>query len=141
MSDDDSNELNVRPGGVTMLAVFEVISGIFALFGSILLFNLPQIDAKIVGINQASVTDIFAAVAILMAIIGIMSFPIARGLLQGKSWAWTLALITSVIALSLTIAQVVIGIQGLLGLATDIIVQLVVMGYLFRPTTKAFFGK
>ena len=76
MSNDDSNELNVRPGGVTMLAVFEVISGIFALFGSILLFNLPQIDVQIVGINQASVTDIFTAIAILMAIIGIMSFPI-----------------------------------------------------------------
>ena len=141
MSDDDSNELTVRPGGVTMLAVFEVISGIFALFGSILLFNLPQIDVQIVGINQASVTDIFTAIAILMAIIGIMSFPIARGLLQGKGWAWTLALITSVVALSLTIAQVVIGLQGLMGLATEIIVQLVVMGYLFRPTTKAFFGK
>ena len=76
-----------------------------------------------------------------MAIIGIMSFPIARGLLQGKGWAWTLALITCVIALSLTIAQVVIGLQSLIGLATEIIVQLVVMGYLFRPTTKAFFGK
>ena len=141
MSIDDSDEVNVRPGGVTMLAVFEVISGIFALFGSILLFNLPRIDAEIVGVNQGSVTDIFGAIAILMAIIGILSFPIARGLLQGKGWAWTLALITSVIALSLTIAQVVIGIQGLLALATDIIVQLIVMGYLFRPTTKEFFGK
>ncbi len=64
--------------------------------------------------------------------LGIASFVIAWGLFKGKSWAWTVTLIITIISLGFSLVAF-----DLIGLIIDGII----LYYLFRPHVKAYFGK
>ena len=124
----------VRPTGVTILAALEVLSGIivigFAAFAGVILGSM--------GIVEGAST-MFSTGGILMWVItgfatalGVGSFVMAWGLLKGKSWAWTWTLIFTIIHLIFDLPSTNI---------VGIIVDLVILYYLFRPHVKDFFGK
>jgi uncharacterized membrane protein (DUF2068 family) len=107
-----------RPLGVTIIAVLAVISGVaYGASGAVLL---------VVGIG-------FALIAISIAY-----FVMAYGLWNGKRWAWTITLILSGIGIILSIASVA---AGSVGAVFNIIINGVIIYYLYRPNVKAFFGK
>ena len=76
--------------------------------------------------------------AILVAI-AIVSFVVAYGLLKGRGWAWTLAIILSII--SIVWNAITLATTANFGGIISIIISGIVLYYLFRPHVKEYFGK
>ena len=107
-----------RPLGVTLIAILTVIGGLIFLSSGLVLL--------IVGIG------------IVLLALGIAFLVMAYGLWKGKGWAWTITLILSVIGIIAGIASIAV---GNIGAIFSIIIDAVVIYYLYRPNVKAFFGK
>jgi hypothetical protein len=74
----------------------------------------------------------------ILIILGIVSFIVAGGLLQGRGWAWTGTLVISIISIIIGIASLAAGNGGSI---IGVIISGVVIYYLYRPYVMAFFGK
>lgn len=76
--------------------------------------------------------------AVLVAI-AVVSFIVAYGLLKGKGWAWTVAIILSIISIVWNV--VTLATAANFGGIISIIISGIILYYLFRPHVKAYFGK
>ena len=113
-----------RPLGVTIIAILAVIGGI----GSVLSGFAIIAIIPLLGI-------IFGG---LLIIIGLAYFVVAYGLWKGLNWAWNITLIVSVIGIIVGLGSIVVGNIGAL---FHLIVNVIVIYYLYRPNVKAYFGK
>jgi uncharacterized membrane protein (DUF2068 family) len=86
----------------------------------------PELSILLVGLG-----------AVLVAI-GIGYFVVSYGLLKGKGWAWSITLILSYIGIALGIASII---AGNFFSIINMIINIVIIWYLYRPQIKAFFGK
>ncbi|MEG3967001.1 hypothetical protein QUA00_05005 [Microcoleus sp. T2B6] len=98
-----------RPQSVTVLAILQLISGIFSLLDGlfILLFAgiFGGLGAAVAGAKVGTVIGGFIAIfAGISFILGLLSLLLTWGLFQLKNWAWTGTLIVHIIA---TLAQIV----------------------------------
>ena len=115
---------NYIPFGVTIIAILLAIGGIGSLLsGLTVLAVIP-----ILGILLAGV----------FFIIGLAYFAVAYGLWIGASWAWIITLILCGIAIIVGIGSIVVGHFGSLFL---IIINGIVIYYLYQPNVKEYFGK
>jgi hypothetical protein len=112
-----------RPIGVTIIAVLAILGGI-----AFLASGLGTLLIPLIGIFIGS--GLF--------ILGLAYFLMAYGLWNGKSWAWTLTLILSGIGIIVGIGSIVV---GNIGSIFHIIINVIVIYYLYRPNVKAFFDK
>jgi uncharacterized membrane protein len=147
-----------RPTGVTIIAILNIIGGIIMLFFGLAFVALGAIiplvpesefqqlqqnlTADDVGVPQVAPSLIswgFLAVGGVLIAIGIISFVVAYGLLKGKSWAWTLTLVLSII--SIVVAVISIATTGNMFNIINIIISGIILYYLYRPHVKAYFGK
>jgi uncharacterized membrane protein HdeD (DUF308 family) len=108
-----------RPLGVTIIAILLVLAGVISLVGGLILLII------LVGF-------VFLA-------LGIAYLVMAYGLWKGKGWAWTISLILSVIGIITGIVYITQ--DNLAGGIASIIINGVIIYYLYRPNVKAFFGK
>ena len=122
--------IQVRPTGVTILAILEIVSGIIAIaFGVFFGALIGSIGIDMMGNEDGAILGAISGITIVL---GAISFFMAWGLLKGKSWAWTITLILTIISLIFDLPSMnVIG----------IIIDIVILYYLFRPHVKAYFGK
>lgn len=98
-----------RPQSVTVLAILQLISGIFSLLDGlfILLFAgiFGGLGAAVGGAKVGTVIGGFIAIfAGISFILGLLSLLLTWGLFQLKNWAWTGTLIVHIIA---SLAQIV----------------------------------
>jgi uncharacterized membrane protein (DUF2068 family) len=107
-----------RPLGVTVIAILTVIGGIIFLVSGLFLL--------IIGIG------------IILLALGIAYLVMAYGLWKGKGWAWTITLILSAIGIIVAVVSIA---TGNVGGIISIIINGVIIYYLYRPNVKAFFGK
>jgi uncharacterized membrane protein HdeD (DUF308 family) len=107
-----------RPLGVTLIAILTAIGGIIFLASGLVLL--------LVGIG------------IILLALGIAYLVMAYGLWKGREWAWTITLILSAIGIIVAIVSVA---AGNVSAIISIIIQGIVIYYLYRPNVKAFFGK
>jgi len=70
--------------------------------------------------------------------LGIASFVVAWGLLKGKGWAWTVTIIITIISLVSNALSIV---SGNIGAIVGIIIDGVIIYYLYRPNVKSYFGR
>ena len=108
-----------RPFGVTIIAILAVLGGI----GSILLGFIVLIIPILGGI---------------FVIIGLSYFVVAYGLWNGRSWAWILTVLISALGIVVGLVSIIIGTGGSI---LYIIVNAIIIYYLFKPDVKAYFGK
>ena len=108
-----------RPAGVTVLAVLYIIEGL-----SFLLF--PLIGTMVLSFILGDVAPTVMC-WIIFAIPALICILVAVGLLGGKGWARTLALLFAII--------------GLLSVPLGTIMSIIILVYLFKPEVKAYFGK
>jgi uncharacterized membrane protein (DUF2068 family) len=107
-----------RPLGVTVIAILTVIGGIIFLVSGLVLL--------IIGIG------------IILLALGIAYLVMAYGLWKGKGWAWTITLILAAIGIIVAVVSIA---TGNVGGIVSIIINGVIIYYLYRPNVKAFFGK
>ncbi|MEG4352021.1 hypothetical protein QUA70_16200 [Microcoleus sp. LAD1_D5] len=132
-----------RPQSVTVLAILQLISGIFSLLDGlfILLFAgiFGGLGAAVGGAQVGTVIGSFIAIfAALSFILGLLSLLLAWGLFQLKNWAWTGTLIVHIIAI---LAQIV-KMFGSGGTAVNFLTlgfAVASIYYLLRPDVKQAF--
>ena len=82
------NETQKRPLGLTIIAILTIIFGLLALFGGFISLGVSTISSELEGL---------AFLGIIIIIMAIIMLPAGYGLLKGKKWGWTLAIISNII--------------------------------------------
>jgi hypothetical protein len=146
---------NKRPTGVAIIGALSIIGGIIMLIlGALLILAaavLPslgsldedaarQLESQLnpVGLSAAMLGPILGTMAGIMIAIGIASIVVATGLFKGKGWAWTISIILAFIGIAIAVASLAIGNFG--GIA-NLVINGIILYYLYRPHVKAYFGK
>jgi len=113
-----------RPLGVTIIAILAVIGGIGSLLSGFAVMAVVPFVGIILGV--------------ILIIIGLAYFAVAYGLWKGLNWAWTITLIVSAIGIIVGIGSIIVGNVGAI---FHVIINGIVIYYLYRPNVKAYFGK
>ena len=153
-----------RPLGVTIIAILRIIGGIILLLGGIGLVTIAPFVGQLNVNTTSSTTDngvpvtangtginlsnnntsflFFAAfigiIGSILIVLGIASFVVAWGLLKGKGWAWTVTIIITIISLVFNALSIV---SGNIGAIVGIVIDGVIIYYLYRPNVKSYFGR
>jgi len=126
-------------GGIGFLA-----SGITAAAIAPLLTNLHISSNTTPGSTTTTSTMPYGLVALSagigtgLVVLGIAYLVMAYGLWRGKRWAWTITMILSFIGIALGAISIV---TGNIAAIFNLIINAIVLYYLFRPHVKVFFGK
>jgi uncharacterized membrane protein (DUF2068 family) len=145
-----------RPLGVTIVAILTVINGIILLASGVFaVIFAPQIITS--ALNQANVTmtdqqgqelaNNIAGVASTAAVIGggiVIAFGIAWlliawGLFTAKGWAWIVTVILAIV--SAIFSAIGIGGGGFIPHVIILIIDIVILYYMYRPNVKSYFGR
>ena len=140
-----------RPLGITIIAILTIIggigflaSGIGALAVAPFLSNV-NISSSNISPSAGTTTTIpqglvglSAGIGVVLIALGVAYFVMAYGLWKGKGWAWTITVILSFIGIALGIVSIV---TGNIGAIFHLIINAIVVYYLYRPHVKVFFGK
>ena len=153
-----------RPLGVTIIAILRIIGGIILLLGGIGLVTIAPfvgqlnvnttsstIDSSVpvtpngagIDVSNNNTSFLFFAAFIgvigsILIVLGIASFVVAWGLLKGKGWAWTVTIIITIISLVFNALSII---SGNIGAIVGIIIDGVIIYYLYRPNVKSYFGR
>jgi len=160
-----------RPLGVTVIAILNIIGGILLLVGGISFIMISSLvsqvsvsdtssaldgnlspnlnDADIMFTNNALSMFLGGFMGILGAILialGIASFIVAWGLLKGKGWAWIITIIIAIISIVIGVIFIAISIAAgdivnIGGNIVGLIIDGVIIWYLYRPNVKLYFGR
>ena len=125
-----------RPIGITILAVLQLISGIVWITAAIAIGAISSIMGHSMFGMMASAIGGF--IAVILVILGIFSFIISGALFSGKIWGRTIVIIFSIVDLVLNSVSIVGG-NGFA--VADIILNLVLLYYMWRPHVIAYFNK
>ncbi len=145
-----------RPRGVTIAATVNIIIGVAGLVfaGGFIAQDAvlsPVIDPVIepafgdlprrnLSAEQAATPGFGIALGAVLAPLAIASFIVASGLLKGRRWAWTAALVLSIISMvSYAFTVVIIPSNG--GRMLGVIIGAVTIYFLYRPHVKAYLGR
>ncbi len=133
-----------RPTGVTILAVLEIIGGIFSLLAAAAFFALGALVGE-AGMGMVEelpgIGFLAGALAALLGgvfiIAGLVAFLLAYGFWTGRGWAWILGIIFSIVG-------IVLGVVSLLGNSASIVgilINILIIYYLTRTHVKEWFGR
>jgi len=130
----------VRPSGVTVMVVLEILGGLallgfgamFVILSSFMSGFGSEFSGGYSGLMGplAALSSVIGAVLVVM---GIINFIIAIGLWRGSGWARTLGLVFSAIGIILGLISLPSGI-------ISIIIDAVIIYYLTRPHVIQFFS-
>ena len=125
-----------RPTGIAILAILELLGGILILLVGIALAAVG--GSVLSSLGYGSLGGLAAVAGGVVAIFGIIGLLVGWGLWTGKGWAWWLAVILSILGVLVSIGSIAVGaFTSVVGL----IIDAVILWYLFRPHVKAFFGR
>ncbi len=79
-----------------------------------------------------------AGIGVALIVLGIAYFVMAYGLWKGKGWVWTITVVLSFIGIVLGVTSIAV---GNIGATFHIVINIIVVYYLYRTQVKAFFGK
>lgn len=122
-----------RPLGVTIIGILFILGGIFALIGGALGgLALSVLGGGILGI-------LFGGI---LAIVGIVYIILGIGCFKGWGWVWTLAVIFAIVGIILQIVSLAMtGMAALTASIVGILIDVVILWYLFQENVKRWFGK
>ena len=123
-----------RPMGVTILAILEVLGGVFSLVTGISEFFVAAIIRGLggYGIPSDVIRMIPSVVGTVLIIIGLVSLLLAWGLWTGKGWAWMVALIFAILSIIVSLISFHL---------IKLVIDAIIVYYLTRPNVKKFFKK
>ena len=158
---NNSNQLIHRPTGVTILAVLFVIGGAVALLAGVGTFvaipfatNLMQDSVNDGTLNTSPISPseqsaLIQGIGPTLTVIGAVLIPVgiatlfvAAGLFKAKSWAWSAAIILSVIGFAMNVISLVTGnMNAITGAVIGMAINAIVLFYLTRRNVRQYFGK
>jgi uncharacterized membrane protein (DUF2068 family) len=81
---------------------------------------------------------VFLSIGGVLIAIGIGYLAVSYGLLRGKGWAWSIALILSYVGMVIAIISIL---SGNFVPVINLAINIAIVYFLYRPQVKAFFGK
>jgi len=151
--------VRARPIGVTIIAILAIIDGIVLLTGGILAVTIvPMLSSglngglsnitvtsqqgELVNVQSTGMNGIVATIAMVAGsiaiVLGIVWFVLAWGLLTGKGWAWIITLILAIISVIFSIVGIA---SGGAPSIISLIINGVILYYMYRPNVKSYFGR
>ena len=151
-----------RPTGVTIISALAIIAGVLLILGGISLVAFAPFIGQInlndgintsntsfsLNVNGTVVTipknplfvlgGFIGLLGATLIVLGIADFVVAWGLLKGKSWAWIVTIIINIISAVLNIISIV---AGSIGSIWGLIINGIIIYYLYRPNVKSYFGR
>jgi hypothetical protein len=128
-----------RPTGITVISILMIIGGLILLFTGI----APLVIGPLISIDSdystSSLGFLITIGGLALVILGIASLIVSWGLLKGKTWARTITLIISFIAIIFAIISLVS--SGELTHVISIIIYGIIIYYMFTDKVKLFFGR
>jgi hypothetical protein len=130
----NNNLIRHRPTGVTILGVLFVIAGAFTLLGG----------QTALAQESGSILTVLGVLLIPLGIeiLCIASFVVAYSLFEGKRWAWSVAVVLSIIGLVVNVVSLVTA--SMLPMAAAVVgvaVNAIVLYYLSKRNVRQYFGK
>lgn len=127
-----------RPFGVTLLAFLTLFGGLLYLATALGFFGLALMADQ-------GTDEVFLLLGLFVFIIAVAFFVVTRGLLRGSGWAWTLAVVVTVLsfignllsAYAYGFGDQVTRISTIFGL----LLAILMLAYLFTSRVRRFFGK
>ena len=115
-----------------------IIAGVSALFLGSLIPFAGQTQDFAGDISSTMLGGFAVASGAVMLALGIASLIIAYGLFKGRGWAWTAAVVLSIIGIVMSVVSIV---TGNFGSIVSLIIDGIIIYYLYRPHVKSYFGK
>lgn len=119
--------MNERPTGVTIISLLIIVGGALGIIGG-LLAVLSSDDSALAGVGIGTLI-----VAVAQLVVGI-------GLWTLQKWAWTLAILVLGIRIVVDLVAVFLG-GNLLTVIVSLVINGVLLWYLFRPNVQRAFGR
>lgn len=134
-----------RPILITILAAITILIFVLVLiFGGVSLAMTDTVAEQFVKQNPsvalADAKTMIFALGIFALIIGIVGTLIGYGLITGRTWAWYLAVILYSISLLFGIVSMVMAGKIAIAAIVGVVINVVVLYYLFRPGVKGWFN-
>jgi hypothetical protein len=127
-----------RPLGITLLAVLHILQAIVFFLGGIALIVLGAfIGRGLFGLPRF-LNGVVSLIGVVVIVIGLLSLGLAWGLWTGKGWAWILSLVVAALGLIVSLISLA---RGRLGATVVLVLDAMIVYYLFRPNVRAFFGE
>lgn len=127
-----------RPMGITVLAVLSAIGGVLGILGGVALIGLGGLAAASTG--SAAFFGLGAIWGVLLLATAVASLAFAYGAWTLKPWAWPLGVALAIISLVLSALTVISG-GDISGQIISVVIQAIILYYLFQPSIKALFGR
>jgi hypothetical protein len=127
-----------RPLGIALLAVLHVIQAFIFFLGGIAMIALGAfIRRRLVGILHL-LHGVAYLIGVVLIVLALLYLGLAWGLWTGKGWAWVLSLIIAVLGIIVSLVSLV---GGGLGAFVVLVLDGIIVFYLFTPNVRAFFGE
>ncbi len=127
-----------RPLGVTIIAILAILGGIAGLLSGVLIVGFSALFASSFGAAGTVLAGLGTIIGVAFIVVSLIWLAAGAGLLNGKSWAWTLEMLVNILlligALALTALRNYSSITG-------VVIPGLMIWYLTRTRVKAFFGK
>jgi len=118
------DHMSSKPLGIVILAVLQLLSALaYLAFGLLLLMAILPLGFLAI---------IFAIAPLIFLIVGIIGLILFYGLWNTKSWAWLWTLIVNILG-------ILGGIMDPIGNIVTLAISVIIVIYLFMPTTRAAF--
>ena len=116
--------MSSKPMGIVILAVLQLLSALaYLAFGIMLLMVI---------LPMGFFAILFAIAPLIFLIVGIIGLILFYGLWNTKSWAWLWTLIINILG-------ILGGIMDPIGNIVTLAISIIIVIYLFMPTTRAAF--
>ena len=123
-----------RPILITILAILEFLGGLLFLLAGIVI-----VAGVVTTADVPELAELGSIGGIGMIIVGLIALIIAGGFWNGWSIMWYLGVIFNAISAIFIVYTMVTG-GGIVAGIIPLIIELVILFYLFRPGVKSFFG-
>jgi hypothetical protein len=142
-----------RPFGVTILAIIDILIGIFIIISSIGVLALAGYLTSITMPSEIEqnlpqwfidmAPTALALAGVVLLAIGLVSMLIAWGFLKGRNWSRTLAIVLLFLSIMAAVFNAIVSAilttDVFFGLILSIIIPVLLIWYLTTPKVKAWF--
>lgn len=148
---------NRRPAALTTVTILSIINGIVLLVGGVAsilivptiisslvsndlsnLTNTEDLSPEFETVLTSSIINVVYIVSSVAIALGLAWFGLAWGLFTGKGWAWLITVIFAIITVVVSIIGVL---SGSITSIPTLIINGVILYYMYRPHIKSYFGR